>query len=265
MSHAFTPPPTFLKLLAHDLRWRLVTALAHGDQRVQELVDLVREPPNLVSYHLKRLRDFKLVTERRSAADGRDVYYSLRLDEVHRLYLASGQALHPALSPVRTQGETTAADRPAPVRVLFLCTHNSARSQMAEGILRHLSKGRAEAFSAGSIPRGLHPVAVETMAMRGIDISGQNSKPLSDYLEHTFDYIITVCDPARESCPVFRGDPEQIHWSFPDPAAVSGTTARRRAFGQTAHELTTRINYLLLLIDHKRSGNCEGWKACGSQ
>src|SRR6185295_16072417 len=91
-------PPDFLKLLAHDLRWSLVTALARSDHRVHELVQLLGQPMNLVSYHLKQLRDQRLVTERRSSADGRDVYYSLDLDALRTRYFAAGEALHPMLN-----------------------------------------------------------------------------------------------------------------------------------------------------------------------
>ena len=250
--------PPILKLLAHDLRWRLLTALARSDRRVAELVHMLRQPANLVSYHLQRLREHNLVSARRSASDGRDVYYSLRLEQVQRLYLASGQALHPALTPAPGQAGVSAVPALPPRRVLFLCTHNSARSQMAEGLLRHHGQGRVEVFSAGTDPQPLHPLAVATMAARGIDISGQPSTSLSAFAGQAFDYVITVCDRARESCPVFPDDPEQIHWSFPDPAQVAGAAARRRAFSQTAHELTTRINYLLLLIDRRRSDGQKG-------
>ena len=95
-------------------------------------------------------------------------------------------------------------------------------------------------------------MAIQVMDERGINLRGQHSKHLSQYLDQHFDYIITTCDIAREACPTFPGDPEQIHWSFADPAAVEGTQARRRAFQMTATELTTRISFLLLLINVER-------------
>lgn len=248
-SLALTQPPQFLKVLAHDLRWHMIVALARSDMRVQELVTLLKHPPNLVSYHLKRLRALELVTERRSAADGRDVYYSLALDKIRTMYLASGQAVHPALGEPETEAH---AQEPAhtskQVRVLFLCTHNSARSQMAEAILRHLGGGRVNVFSAGSEPSEVHPLAIRAMAEIGIDIRQQWSKHLDEFRGQTFDYVVTVCDQVRESCPVFPGHPEQIHWSFPDPAAVEGKEKQYRAFKDSATQLTTRIRFLLLSI-----------------
>ncbi len=209
------PLPVFLKLLAHDLRWQLLSALARSDLRAQELVARVGQPANLVSYHLKRLQAARLVRQRRSAADRRATYYSLNLPQVQALYTQAGQALHPALCDGQS-AEPNAQDRAAKpeqplARVLFLCTHNSARSQMAEAILRHLSKGAVEALSAGNEPTELHPMAVQAMDKHGIDIRGQKSKHLSQFLGQHFDYIITVCDLAQESCPVFPDDPEQIH------------------------------------------------------
>src|SRR5664279_4117067 len=97
-------------------------------------------------------------------------------------------------------------------------------------------------------------MAIEVMDERGLDIRAQQSKHLSQYLGQHFDYIVTVCDLARETCPIFPGDPERIHWSFPDPAAVEDPAARRRAFQSVAIELTTRINFLLVLIQRQRLG-----------
>jgi arsenate reductase len=108
-------------------------------------------------------------------------------------------------------------------RVLILCTGNSARSQMAEGLLRHLAGDRFEVFSAGSKPSQVNPYAIEAMRKRGIDISGQRSKHLSEYLNQPFDYVITVCDQAAETCPIFPGKAQRLHWSFTDPAAVEGS------------------------------------------
>jgi protein-tyrosine-phosphatase len=243
-------PPVIIKLLADDIRWRIVLALARSDRRGRELGQLLRRPQNLVSYHLRQLLKHKLIGERHSAADGREVYFSLRLEALQRLYLETGQALHPALgNPV--PAEEMAASGGIPVRVLFLCTHNSARSQMAEAIARHLSKGQIDVHSAGNEPSEIHPLARQAMGERGIPMEGQRAKHLSEFEGEQFDYIVTVCDLARESCPVFPGDPEQIHWSFADPSAVTGLDARERAFNRTATELATRINYLLLLINRR--------------
>lgn len=115
------------------------------------------------------------------------------------------------------------ADATAVPRVLFLCTHNSARSQMAEGLLRHLSGGRVEAHSAGTEATRLRPLAVRAMAELGIDISGQESKTLQRYLGQPFDAVITVCDDANEACPVFLGARERLHWSLPDPSQATGS------------------------------------------
>lgn len=248
---AATPP--LIRLLAHQLRWNIVLALAHSDARVQELVNFLKQPPNLVSYHLKRLRASKLVSEHRSAADGRDIYYSLDLDKLRAMYVASGEMLHPALSqtqaePVKLPGNVHR------VRILFLCTHNSARSQMAEAILRHESQGQVEVFSAGSEPTEIHPLAVRVMKEMGIELKQQWAKHFNEFRGQVFDYIVTVCDRVRETCPVFPGDPQQIHWSFEDPVAVSGEERRYQAFKQTAIQLNTRINYLLLMIQRSQQG-----------
>ena len=114
-------------------------------------------------------------------------------------------------------------------RVLFICTHNSARSQMAEGLLRYLDGERFEAFSAGTEATQVRPFAIRAMAELGIDISGQESKTLDRYLKETFDEVITVCDAAAEVCPVFRGAKRQRHWSFPDPSQATGSEEEQLA------------------------------------
>lgn len=126
--------------------------------------------------------------------------------------------------------------------VLILCTGNSARSQMAEGLLRHLAGERVEVFSAGSKPSQVNPYAVRAMAARGIDISGQRSKHLGEFLNQPFDTVITVCDQAAETCPIFPGKAQRIHWSFADPAAVQGSDEEILAsFERVRDELEARL------------------------
>ncbi len=135
------------------------------------------------------------------------------------------------------------------VRVLFLCTGNSARSQMAEGWLRHLSAGRVQVYSAGTEPRGLHPLAVRVMAERGVDISGQRSKLVSEFQGQAFDYVVTVCDRARQSCPSFPGA-RTLHWDLPDPVEVHGSEEDRlQAFRSVRDELESRIRALLQFLE----------------
>jgi ArsR family transcriptional regulator, arsenate/arsenite/antimonite-responsive transcriptional repressor / arsenate reductase (thioredoxin) len=239
-------PPGFLRLAGHALRWRLLGELARSDRMVHELTDLVGQPQNLVSYHLGKLRDAHLVSARRSSADRRDAYYMVDLTRVGQLLAATGAALHPALglTPPPPHGVPVAT-----VRVLFLCTGNSARSQIAEALVRARSGGLVEAHSAGSAPKPLHPNAVRVMhEERGIDLAGHRSKHLSVFAQQRFDWVISLCDRVREVCPEFPGQPETIHWSIPDPAAAPGDEASYPAFQQTAAELETRIGFLLAAL-----------------
>jgi len=127
-------------------------------------------------------------------------------------------------------------------RVLILCTGNSARSQMAVGLLRALAGERFEVSSAGSAPSELHPLAVRAMAERAIDISGQRSKHFEQFLAIEFDHVITVCDRAAESCPAFPGPAHRWHWSFPDPAAAVGSKGERlEAFRRVRDALGLRL------------------------
>jgi arsenate reductase len=127
-------------------------------------------------------------------------------------------------------------------RLLFLCTGNSARSQMAEGWLRHLAGNRFEVFSAGTRPIGLNSGSVEVMAEVGIDISRHRSKHVTEFLGHPFDHVITVCDRAKESCPTWPGPTHLLHWSFDDPAvATDSEDARRQLFRRVRDEICHRI------------------------
>jgi len=127
-------------------------------------------------------------------------------------------------------------------RVLFLCTHNSARSQMAEGLLRKQAGDRFDVFSAGTEATRVHPLAIAAMKELGIDISKQQSKALDRYLGQKFDYVITVCDRANESCPIFPDDPERIHWSFEDPSAATGNDEQKlKVFRRVRDEIAGRL------------------------
>jgi len=240
-----TVPPALLSLAANPLRWQLLAELARSDRQVRELKRLLGQPQSLVSYHLGQLRAGGLVTARRSSADGRDAYYSIDLARCGELLSAAGAALHPALRLV-----------PAPAlpigrhaQVLFLCTGNSARSQMAEAFTTELTAGAVEAVSAGSHPKPLHPNAVAAMREHGIDIAGRSSKHLDNFAGLRFDYVITLCDRVREVCPEFDSAPQLIHWSIPDPAAAGGSDAESYpAFRAVADDLRARIGFLLARI-----------------
>ena len=140
------------------------------------------------------------------------------------------------------------------LRVLFLCTGNAARSQIAEALLRHLSKGRAVVFSAGSDPaREIHPIAKKVLEDRfAIDTSTLFPKSMNDFLGDRFDFVITVCDKVAERCPVFPGDPRRIHWSFDDPTAERTAEAQRRACEHVANGLAGRLRIWMSLPDIRR-------------
>jgi arsenate reductase len=139
------------------------------------------------------------------------------------------------------------AERGARQRVLFLCTHNSARSQMAEGLLRHLAGDRFEVVSAGTEATFIRPEAIEAMAELGVDISGQSSKTLERYLEEPFDQVVTVCDDANEACPVFPGAKSRLHWSFRDPSRAEGSEEERlEVFRKVRDEIQGRIREELI-------------------
>jgi arsenate reductase len=143
-----------------------------------------------------------------------------------------------------------AAEAPQRNRTLFLCTHNSARSQMAEGLLRHVAGDRFEVMSAGTEATRVRPLAVRAMDEIGIDISGQESKTLDRYLAEPFDYVITVCDEANEACPFFPGAANRLHWSFEDPSRVEGSEEERLAvFRSVRDRIRERIEDDLVATD----------------
>lgn len=233
--------PDFIKLLAPDIRWQIVQALATSDRRVGELVSLLGQPKNLLSYHLKQLRTEFVISYRRSDADRRDYYYSLNVPRLHELYQQAGAALNFAPAAIAPP------DAP-PTRILILCTGNSARSQMAEALLRARGGDHVVVYSAGSNPSAVHPLAIQVMDEIGIDIRHHASQHFDDFAAHEFDYVITVCDRVREVCPTYPGVHE-IHWSFANPAEADDPLL---AFRETAQGLALRIPHLLNLIWSER-------------
>jgi len=250
-------PPELLQLAGHPLRWRLLAELAVSDRVVHELTELVGEPQNLVSYHLSKLRAGQLVSARRSSADRRDSYYSLDLLHVRSRLSAAGSLLHPGL---RLTSRARVSTLKKPVRVLFLCTGNSARSPMAEALAKTLSDGMIKAYSAGSEPKPLHPNAAQIMRARyGLDLTAHKSKRLDVFAGKRFDWVISLCDRVREVCPEFPGQPQTVHWSIANPVTGDSDAVTYPLFRQTAAELETRIGFLLaVLADREIQGDTHG-------
>jgi protein-tyrosine-phosphatase len=246
--------PPLMRMASHPLRWALLTELAAGDQRVRELAAAVDEPQNLVSYHLRLLRSAGLINARRSSFDGRDTYYHLSLTACAGAFGDAAAALHPALAP-------TPITKPVARSVLFLCTGNSARSPMAEALLRTKGQGRIRAASAGSHPKPrVHPNAVRIMRdLYGIDIRGSRPQPLTAVVaRRSFDYVITLCDKVREYARD-HGVATTMHWSLPDPsAAADSDRASFPEFRCVAGELDSRIDFLLSVLDAEPGGGERG-------
>jgi protein-tyrosine-phosphatase len=233
-----------MRMASHPVRWALLAELAVGDHRVRELAAAVDEPQNLVSYHLRLLRSAGLIDARRSNFDARDTYYHLNLARCATEFAGAASALHPALAPAAT-------DRPAG-SVLFLCSGNSARSPMAEALLRKKGGGRVRAASAGSHPKpALHPNAIRIMRdLYGIDLGGGRPRPLTAVARRRFDCVITLCDKVREYADD-HGVATTMHWSLPDPSAAAGR-ASDPAFRRVASELNERIEFLLPTLARER-------------
>jgi len=234
--------PALLHAAGHPLRWRLLRALAAGDQPVHALTAAVGASQNLVSYHLGQLRRAQLVTTRRSNADARDTFYRLDLAHYGAMLAESGGALHSALRLVPPPLPRPPRRRRR-ARVLFLCTGNSSRSQMAEALLRERCAGSVTAKSAGSQPKPVHPLAIAVMTEYGIDLSRARSKHLDRFTDEAvpFDVVISLCDKVREVCPEFPGQPRVVHWSTPDPALDPDGYP---AFQRVAADLDDRISFL---------------------
>lgn len=244
--------PPFIRLADHPLRWRLLTELAISDRRVRELVDRLGQPQNLVSYHLRLLREGGLVTARRSSHDGRDTYYHLDLDRCADGLASVGVTLHPGL-----RIEAVPPDPPAAApSVLFVCTGNSSRSPIAEALLRHRTRGRMVVASAGTAPKDrIHPEAVRVLRDSfGIDIGDQVPRAIDELAgpgaSAAFDRVVTLCDRAREHLPAREGR-QPAHWSLPDPADAE-ERSRTASFVSTATDIDARVRHLIPTLTNRR-------------
>ena len=216
----------------------MLRELAQSDRRVSELSAAAGGPQNLVSYHLGLLRRSRLVSERRSSADARDVYYRLEMGRLRTALGELGAGLHPSLA-ARPRGAPRGA-------VLFLCSANSARSQIAEALLRQRTGGAVGAASAGTHPSAVHPLTLRALERRGVSTAGLRAKHWSEVGDMQFDRVISLCDIAREELPAGLLGHDHAHWSLPDPAAVRGSETRRgAAFEAAADEIGLRLDGLL--------------------
>jgi protein-tyrosine-phosphatase len=215
---------------------------------VGELVAVVGERQNLVSYHLGLLRRAGFVSERRSSCDSRDVYYSLNLGRLRSGLDQALSSLHPTLRIPPLEVRPAMVEGHRQRRLLFVCTGNSARSQLAEAIARELARGSVEVLSAGPQPTVVHPVALTVLKELGLPAAGLRSKSIEE-IRGRLDFVVTLCDVAREDCPPFAGGPELVHWSLPDPVRPGASSRDLLAvFRRTASELRLRITLLLPVV-----------------
>jgi protein-tyrosine-phosphatase/DNA-binding transcriptional ArsR family regulator len=241
--------PRFIRLVGHPLRWRLLTELAHSDLRVRELVDLVGEPQNLVSYHLRVLRIGGLVSATRSTFDARDSYYRLDLDQCAQGLAATAAALRPALVASPSPSLPMPAPHDARPSVLFVCSGNSARSPLAEAMMRRRAGDRVRVSSAGTQPKDrVHPYVARVLREQyGIDLGGQAPRPLDLTSGGGYDHVVTLCDRARERVSGSPGRHRLVHWSVPDPADSADARPRGgyQRFVAAAADIDSRVRHLL--------------------
>jgi protein-tyrosine-phosphatase/DNA-binding transcriptional ArsR family regulator len=234
----------FCKAVGDETRLAILRKLSLTDLRGGDMVQWLDIPHNALSYHLKYLRDLGLVRDHRSSADARDIYYQLDLRRLRGLYAALGNALQ-AESNEFLESLAVPGTADTPLRVLFLCTHNSARSQLAQGIAQQRGGIRIAAFSAGSEPTEIRPEALALLRARGVNTTGYQAKSLAEFADQTFDYVVTVCDRVREVCPTFPGDPVHLHWSIPDPVQIDDDADRQQAFSNVVAALELRIEHFM--------------------
>ncbi len=229
-----------LKALADDTRWRIVQTLRSSDQQVSELVEQLQISQNLVSYHLGVLRQVGLVQIHRSDIDGRVLFYSLDCHALRQSIEQLAMGLH--LQPPPPEHLPS-------IPIVFLCTGNSVRSQMAEAWLRHLSHGIVPVTSAGVNPRGIHPLTYTVMQEVGLDLSTQSSKGVATLAHDSFAIAISVCDYAREECPPFIHAQLHLHWSVPQPERlIEAGTSAIEVFRGLRNDLHERVQGLLSML-----------------
>lgn len=229
-----------LKLLAHDLRWAIVKSLATTDMRVGEIVAGVQQPTNLVSYHLKKLRDGNVVNAHRSNADARDVYYALDFDRVRDALKLVGTSV--SLFP---QGLT----QELPIRIVFVCTDGSLRSRMAAAIAyklnEQLDQNCIESYIGGITLAPLHPETAHILRLLDLDVHHTPLRHIDEFNSDNVDYAITVCDQVRDMYPAFQPDLKRMHWSIPPPAPMQDPEARQSAYRETYKLIEDRIVYFI--------------------
>jgi ArsR family transcriptional regulator, arsenate/arsenite/antimonite-responsive transcriptional repressor / arsenate reductase (thioredoxin) len=225
-------------------RLAIISLLSTGPILVGDICNTSGLPLTLVSQHLRVLRESGMVQAERDSNDARAVWYSLNPQRI--------KEIQTVLSMVFDM--TKIVDRRIPevkqspnltrekFRVLFLCSGNSARSQMAEALLQHYGTGLIEARSAGTHPREVHPLTIKVLTEIGIDTTGLKAKHYSVFSRESFRYVITVCDRANEECPDFNGNYQRIHWSIVDPVKDGNEDELLNVFEQTRQELAERID-----------------------
>jgi ArsR family transcriptional regulator, arsenate/arsenite/antimonite-responsive transcriptional repressor / arsenate reductase (thioredoxin) len=229
-----------LKLLAHDLRWAVVKSLATTDMRVGEIVAGVQQPTNLVSYHLKKLRDGNVVNAHRSNADARDVYYTLDFDRVREALKLVGKSVS-----LFSQG------LPAnlPVRIVFVCTDGSLRSRMAAAIAYKLNEqlegNYIESYIGGLTLAPLHPETAHILRQLNLDVHHTPLRHIDEFNTDNVDFAITVCDQVRDMYPAFPPDLKRMHWSIPPPSPMQDPEARQEAYRETYKLIEDRIVYFI--------------------
>lgn len=244
-----------MKALADPYRLHILDLLTQGEACHSELKEQVGLPPNLLSHHLRVLRQAGLVRTRHDTIDGRWIYYAANKDSLTYWRAWMGQFLDPARVQARSalcgpEGQQASSGLLQPEEVerkrkrfvLFLCTGNSCRSQMAEAIVNTRLSDEWAAFSAGTQPAGcVHPRAVETLAEIGIDWRGRSAKPADEFRAIPFDLIVTLCDNAKKYHPTWldQSQPAPIHLGFPDPARATGSEEEVRTTFRTVREAIT--------------------------